>query len=48
MATRHVIIGNGPAGVVAAEALRQGEPGCDITLVSREAIPFYSRCQLAD
>ena len=40
---KHVIIGNGPAGVVAAEALRRGDSAADITLVGDEAGPPYSR-----
>jgi len=40
---RHVIIGSGPAGVVAAETLRKADPAADITLVCGEAEPPYSR-----
>ena len=40
---RHVIIGNGPAGVVAAETLRRADPAADIVLVGDEAEPPYSR-----
>ena len=40
---KHVIIGNGPAGVVAAEALRQADPAADIVLVGDEKEPPYSR-----
>jgi NADPH-dependent 2,4-dienoyl-CoA reductase/sulfur reductase-like enzyme len=40
---RHVIIGNGPAGVIAAETLRTACPGDDITLVGDEPEPPYSR-----
>ncbi|PWB39487.1 MAG: FAD-dependent oxidoreductase [Rhodocyclales bacterium] len=40
---KHVIIGNGPAGVVAAEALRKADPKADITLVGDEPEPPYSR-----
>jgi NADPH-dependent 2,4-dienoyl-CoA reductase/sulfur reductase-like enzyme len=40
---RHVIIGNGPAGVIAAETLRAQRPGDDITLVGDEPEPPYSR-----
>jgi NADPH-dependent 2,4-dienoyl-CoA reductase/sulfur reductase-like enzyme len=43
---RHVIIGNGPAGVVAAEALRKADPAATITLVGDEAEPPYSRMAL--
>jgi len=40
---RHVIIGNGPAGVIAAETLRAQRPGDDIVLVGDEPEPPYSR-----
>jgi len=40
---RHVIIGNGPAGVVAAETLRRLDAHAEITLIGDEAEPPYSR-----
>lgn len=40
---RHVIIGNGPAGVVAAETLRRADPDAEIILIGDEAEPPYSR-----
>lgn len=40
---RHVIIGNGPAGVVAAETLRRTDPGAEIVLLGDEPEPPYSR-----
>ena len=40
---RHVILGNGPAGVVAAEALRKLSPADTVTLVGDEPGPPYSR-----
>ncbi|MBE0626154.1 MAG: NAD(P)/FAD-dependent oxidoreductase [Burkholderiales bacterium] len=40
---KHVIIGNGPAGVVAAEALRKLDANADIVLVGDEDEPPYSR-----
>lgn len=40
---RHVIIGNGPAGVVAAETLRRADPDAEIVLIGGEAEPPYSR-----
>jgi NAD(P)H-nitrite reductase large subunit len=43
---KHVIIGNGPAGVVAAETLRKCDPGCAITLIGAEPEPPYSRMAL--
>lgn len=42
-ARHHVIIGAGPAGVLAADTLRTHEPGSQITLVSGENEPPYSR-----
>jgi NAD(P)H-nitrite reductase large subunit len=40
---KHLIIGNGPAGVIAAETLRKADPKADITLVGDEPEPPYSR-----
>ncbi|MEE8445448.1 MAG: FAD-dependent oxidoreductase [Alphaproteobacteria bacterium] len=40
---RHVIIGAGPAGVIAAETLRDADPDCAIVLIGDEASPPYSR-----
>ena len=39
----YVIIGAGPAGVVAAETLAKTDPGADIVLLGGEADPPYSR-----
>jgi NAD(P)H-nitrite reductase large subunit len=39
----HVILGNGPAGVIAAETIRKLDPHAYITLVGDEAEPPYSR-----
>ena len=39
----HVIIGAGPAGVVASETLRQLDPSARITLIGGEGEPPYSR-----
>ena len=39
----HVIIGGGPAGVIAAETIRKQAPYDNITIVSDEAVPAYSR-----
>lgn len=39
----HVIIGNGPAGVIAAETVRKAAPADQITLVGDEPEPPYSR-----
>lgn len=40
---KHIILGNGPAGVVAAETLRCAAPLDDILLVGSEDAPPYSR-----
>ena len=40
---RHVIIGSGPAGVVAAETLRKADPAADITVLCGESGPPYAR-----
>lgn len=40
---KHLILGNGPAGVVAAETLRRSDPQGDILLVGSEDAPPYSR-----
>jgi NADPH-dependent 2,4-dienoyl-CoA reductase/sulfur reductase-like enzyme len=41
--THHVILGAGPAGVIAAETIRQHAPNDRITLIGDEAEPPYSR-----
>lgn len=40
---KHVILGSGPAGVIAAETIRQNAPADDIVLVGDEAELPYSR-----
>jgi len=40
---RHLILGNGPAGVVAAETLRRYAPEDEILLYGCEGLPPYSR-----
>ncbi|HET8542557.1 MAG TPA: FAD-dependent oxidoreductase [Anaeromyxobacter sp.] len=40
---RHVILGNGPAGVIAAEIIRKHAPADEIVLVGAEPGPPYSR-----
>lgn len=40
---RHLIIGSGPAGIVAAETLRKADPAAEITVLCGEAGPPYSR-----
>ncbi len=39
----YVIIGAGPAGVIAAEALRKTDPGGSVTIIGAEPEPPYSR-----
>ena len=39
----YVIIGNGPAGVIAAETLRKSDPSGNIVLIGDEPEPPYSR-----
>ena len=41
--THHVIIGAGPAGVIAAETLRKLAPQDSVTLIGDEPEPSYSR-----
>ena len=43
---RHVIVGAGPAGVVAAETLRRVDPSSDIIILGDEPEPPYSRMAL--
>jgi len=40
---QHIIIGAGPAGVIAAEALRKADADADITIIGDEPEPPYSR-----
>ncbi|MCG3212275.1 MAG: Nitrite reductase [NAD(P)H] [Anaerolineae bacterium] len=44
---RYLIIGNGAAGVTAAETIRRRDPAGEITIVSAEPHPMYSRPGLA-
>ncbi|MGR9073754.1 MAG: NAD(P)/FAD-dependent oxidoreductase [Gammaproteobacteria bacterium] len=39
----HIILGAGPAGVIAAETLRKLDSDCEITLIGDETEPPYSR-----
>ena len=39
----HVILGTGPAGVIAADTLRQQDANARITLIGGENVPPYSR-----
>jgi NADPH-dependent 2,4-dienoyl-CoA reductase/sulfur reductase-like enzyme len=43
---QHVIIGNGPAGVVAADTLREADPAASIILLGDEPEPPYGRMAL--
>jgi NAD(P)H-nitrite reductase large subunit len=40
---QHIIIGAGPAGVIAAETLRKTDPDAEITIIGDEPEPPYSR-----
>ncbi|MBS0353152.1 MAG: NAD(P)/FAD-dependent oxidoreductase [Proteobacteria bacterium] len=40
---KHLILGNGPAGVVAVETLRRAAPRDEIVMVGSESEPSYSR-----
>ncbi len=44
---RYVVIGNGVAGISAAEAIRQHDQASEITIIGNEANEFYSRPGLA-
>jgi NADPH-dependent 2,4-dienoyl-CoA reductase/sulfur reductase-like enzyme len=39
----YVVVGTGPAGVIAAETLRQADPSGSVTLIGAEPEPPYSR-----
>lgn len=47
MPTRYVIVGNGPAGATAAQAIRERDATGDIHVIGAERHPFYSRPGLA-
>src|SRR5262245_50384 len=40
---KYLILGNGPAGVIAAETLRKADPQGDVVMVGSEDVPPYSR-----
>lgn len=46
--TNYVIIGNGVAGVTAAESIRQLDQTGSISMISREDLPFYYRIRLPE
>lgn len=43
---KYVIIGNSIAGVSAARIIRRHYKNCSITIITKEAYPFYSKCLL--
>jgi len=43
-----VILGNGPAAVAAAEAIRGAGSDAKIVMISKEDVPLYSPCPLAE
>lgn len=43
-----VIIGSGPAGIIAAESLRAADPTVELEMVTREPFPPYSPPAMAD
>ncbi|MBC8414204.1 NAD(P)/FAD-dependent oxidoreductase, partial [bacterium] len=45
---KYVIIGNGVAGMTAAETIRKADSEGSITVITEEAVPFYSRIRLID
>jgi NADPH-dependent 2,4-dienoyl-CoA reductase/sulfur reductase-like enzyme len=47
MSRRYVIVGNGPAGVTAAETIRSHDAEGDIRIIGGEDVGFYSRPGLA-
>ena len=40
---KHLILGNGPAGVIAVEGIRRLRPSDEIVLIGSEDAPPYSR-----
>jgi NADPH-dependent 2,4-dienoyl-CoA reductase/sulfur reductase-like enzyme/ferredoxin len=42
-----VVLGNGIAGVTAAEEVRRGHPSCEVHVVGREIHPLYNRMGIA-
>ncbi|MEW6602062.1 MAG: FAD-dependent oxidoreductase, partial [Nitrospirota bacterium] len=45
---KYVIIGSGVAGTTAAEKIRKHDSGGEITILTDEAVPFYSRIRLIE
>lgn len=48
MPTQYLIVGNGVAGTTAAENIRAHDASGQITMLSREQLPFYHRIRLID
>ena len=46
--TKYLIIGNGVAGATAAQEIRKNDSQGQITMVTEEKFPFYSRIKLPD
>ncbi|MFQ5850360.1 MAG: NAD(P)/FAD-dependent oxidoreductase [Candidatus Binatia bacterium] len=46
MSTKHLIVGGGVAGTVAAETLREIDRSYKITILAEERYPLYNRCSL--
>jgi nitrite reductase (NADH) large subunit len=44
----YVIIGNGPTAIAAVTEIRRLDTGGEIVLISKEAVPCYSPCPLAE
>ncbi len=45
---KYIIIGNGVAGITAAENIRKIDSAGEITIFSDEAVPYYSRIRLIE
>ncbi|SMC96336.1 nitrite reductase (NADH) large subunit [Desulfocicer vacuolatum DSM 3385] len=46
--TSHLIIGNGAAGTTAAEQIRKHDPHAEITMITKESLPLYSRIRIPE
>lgn len=46
--TKYLIIGNGAAGIAAAERIRKLDQKGEVTILSAESYPVYSKCLIAD
>ncbi len=40
---RHIIVGNGVAGVTAAQAIKQANPSAEVNIIGAEPYPYYRR-----